>query len=303
MENFINPAERVPGVDREQQMWSYRYAGAPSEKVRKSFNTQKERSQPRVVEDIVASVQSPTQVQISWKPPPRHHDAGGYHVERAVVEVFSEDQIHRLKKDTPPLAEPSVGAIKAIGPFVRLTQDLIKETTFTDKTVDLRKPQSIEGNPLQSHRFRPDQLDAQGKPYRYAVYGYRIRAVNTRGIESGPSPYALTIPSAPRWLFSREDGEQCELKWAGNPEIGLQGYRVYRMGSPRINGPGQPVTRLNADPIPENRYTDPKAGKVTRRYYVVAVDALGQEGFPSAPTWHYREYRRYYLPFVGEWHQ
>ena len=28
------------------------------------------------------------------------------------------------------------------------------------------------------------------------------------------------------------------------------------------------------------------AGKVTRRYWVVAVDALGQEGFPSAPTWH-----------------
>src|SRR5262249_4525650 len=25
MENYINPSQRVPGVDREQQMWTYRY--------------------------------------------------------------------------------------------------------------------------------------------------------------------------------------------------------------------------------------------------------------------------------------
>ena len=36
---------------------------------------------------------------------------------------------------------------------------------------------------------------------------------------------------------------------------------------------------------------------------VVAVDALGQEGFPSAPVWFEREWKRYYEPFVGEWHQ
>jgi hypothetical protein len=122
-------------------------------------------------------------------------------------------------------------------------------------------------------------------------------------VEGGASAYTLTIPSAPQWLFSREEGERCHLKWAANPEKGLKGYRVYRMESPRINGPGQPVTRLTADPVAAERYTDPKAGKDTRRYWVVAVDALGQEGFPSAPVWHYREYRRYYVPFVGEWHQ
>jgi hypothetical protein len=224
-------------------------------------------------------------------------------VERAVVEVFTEDQIQRLKKDTPPLAEPSVGAVKAIGPFTRLTKEPVKEPAFTDTTLDLSKPQAVEGEPIYRHRFRDDQLDAGGKPYRYAVYAYRIRAVNALGVESGPSPYFLTIPSAPQWLFSREEGEQCHLKWAANPEKGLRGYRVYRMNGPRINGPGQTVSRLTAEPIPEPRYTDPKAGKGTQRYYVVAVDALGQEGFPSAPTWHYREYRRYYEPFVGEWHQ
>jgi len=45
------------------------------------------------------------------------------------------------------------------------------------------------------------------------------------------------------------------------------------------------------------------AGKSSRHYYVVAVDTLGQEGFPSAPVWFEREWKQYYKPFVGEWHQ
>ena len=63
------------------------------------------------------------------------------------------------------------------------------------------------------------------------------------------------------------------------------------------------MTRLTAEPIAEIKWTDPKATRDTRRYWIVAVDALGQEGFPSAPAWHYRQYRKFYEPFVGEWHQ
>ncbi len=37
--------------------------------------------------------------------------------------------------------------------------------------------------------------------------------------------------------------------------------------------------------------------------YIVAVDAIGQEGFPSSPVWFQREWRAYYEPFVGAWHQ
>ena len=83
----------------------------------------------------------------------------------------------------------------------------------------------------------------------------------------------------------------------------MRGYRVYRMEGPRINGPGQPVTRLTPEPVAGTRATDPEAEGQTRRYWVVAVDALGQEGFPSAPVWFERQYRREYEPFVGEWHQ
>ncbi|MBY0526867.1 MAG: fibronectin type III domain-containing protein [Gemmataceae bacterium] len=382
MENYINPSQRVKGVDREQQMWTYRYAepkadsrppaptgvqvtttatgatvswqpsaspkvtgyavlrgeGAkpwlvdyrPVAKLDKgqtnftdkdlkpgtayyycvraqadaeaSEDSLKVRTQPRVIEDAVVSVLSPTNVQLSWTAPP-NKDMAGYHVERAVVEVFTEDQILRLKKDTVPLAEPSVGAVKAVGKFQRITKEPVKETKFTDPSIDLTKPQAVEGESIYKHRFGAMQLDEKGKGYRFAVYAYRIRAVNALGVESGASPYFLTIPSAPEWVFSKEEGETCQLKWAANPEQKLKGYRVYRMESPRVNGPGQPVTRVTDEPLTEMKYSDPKAGSVARRYWIVAVDALGQEGFPSAPTWHNREYRKFYVPFVGEWHQ
>jgi hypothetical protein len=381
LENYLTPLDRVAGVDREQQIWTYRYQQAvpnpppvpptgvevtttarqatltwkPSPGVtayliyrgqgtkpwltdfrqrarlnrgqtsycdpevhprtvysyfvrsvtkggQESGPSLKVRTQPRVVESVVVSTVSARKAVLSWAPPP-DRDLAGYHVERAVVEVFSEDELLRLKKDTPPLADPSVGAVRAIGPFTRLTRKPVQETTFTDCSIDLTRPLEIKGKPLYVHRFRPDQRDAKGKPYRYAVHAYRIRAVNALGVESGPSPYSLTIPSSPQWLFAREEMVRCHLKWAANPEKGLRGYRVYRMEGPRRNGPGQPVTRVTATPFKETRYLDAKAGKNTCRFYVVAVDALGQEGFPSAPAWHYREYRRFYQPFVGAWHQ
>jgi hypothetical protein len=383
MENYINPASRVPGVDREQQMWTYRHADlgpdkelpAPAgvqvstsaggavltwrpvpgadvtgyavfravaerpwqaefrevarvKKGQTEFRDKdrqlgavcfyyvralghagapgrpslKVRTQPGTVEDVVASVPGPREVRLSWPAAPGS-DIVGYHVERAPVDVFSEDQIIRLKKDTPPLAEPSVGAVRAIGAFTRLTGEPIRERTYVDRAVDLTRPSPVEGKPLFLHRFPADRIDAQGKPYRYGVYAYRVRAVNRLGVESGPGPYALTIPSTPQWVFAKEDGGACHLKWQANPEQKLVGYRVYRMESPRINGPGQKVTRLTGEVVGGTRLTDREAGKVTRRYWVVAVDALGQEGFPSAPVWHLREYRRFYTPFVGEWHQ
>jgi hypothetical protein len=371
MENYVNPPQKIPGVEREQQIWTYRYdtpKGKPrlrppsvrlettpkgvilrwegdtfggwrvyqdsakfekityldkearefeedldrfeqsdwfyveagDEKGTRYFSV-KERAKPRLVEDVIASVLSPTKVTLAW-PAAKEPDVVGYHVERAQVEVFSEDQLVRLRTDTQPLDEPSVGAIKAIGKFERVTQETLKQPTFTDTGIDLTKPREVKDD-IYRHRFAASQINAEGKVYRYAVYAYRVRAVNKLGVASGPGPYALTIPSGPQWVFSKEAAAKCHLKWEKNPEQGIKGYRVYRMESPRINGPGQPVTRLTTEPVGENHYLDEKAGKVTRRYWVVAVDALGQEGFPSAPVWFERQYKKYYLPFTGEWHQ
>jgi hypothetical protein len=265
MENYVNPDDRLPDAEREQQIWTYRHQATKSaasllpptdlkvtttktsatlswkasasknvslynvyrgegtnpwevelkpfavvgakdthftderakpgvvytyavraETVNKEMSdfSVKVRSQLPIVEDGIVSVMTAKDVRLKWTPP-QNGDVVAYQVERAIVEVFSEDQILRLKKDTAPLSEPSVGAIKAVGAFVRLTKEPVKEAGFTDDTIDLTKPQAIEGDPLYANRFRADQLDEKGKPYRFAVYAYRVRAVNALGVEGG----------------------------------------------------------------------------------------------------------------------
>jgi hypothetical protein len=379
MENYVNPAQKIPGIEREQQIWTYRYSANPkpsrlsapahvkvahaegkvllsweavtqaaeyevlqavaTEPWRAEFTPMGKtkmlqhavpfpnirpgevgmwkirpvdskgragdessfvRGQPSLTEDVVVTVRGPEEMLIEW---PAVTNAAGYIVERAPVEVFSEDEIVRLRKDTEPLPEPSVGTMKAIGEFKPLTPEPIKDTQFTDRGVDLRKRATADGKLAFQHRFQATQLHAAGTPYRFGVYAYRIRAVGFGGVVAGPGPYALTLPSSPTWVFARESGDDCQVKWTSNPERNLKGYRVYRMESPRINGPGQKTTRITADPVPSTHFIDAGIGKETRRYWIVAVDALGQEGFPSAPVWHYRQYRTFYLPFTGEWHQ
>ncbi|MGE3807978.1 MAG: hypothetical protein AB7K24_25230, partial [Gemmataceae bacterium] len=348
IDGYVKPMERVPGVEREHQIWTYRYAEAPPragtlppgelkltttvdganlqwtrspsaegyviyrgegmvpwqanlEKVARVAKTvtnyrdtglksdkiyhyvvrtldadgneseagARVRTQPRIVEDAVAAVISAKEVALSWEPPAGFSDITGYHIERAPVEVLSEDQIVRLKKDTPPLPDPSVGAVRHIGKFERLTEKPVKETRFVDRAVDLAgRPAHVE-KPLLTRNFAASQLDAEGKPYRYAVYAYRIRAVNALGVESGPSPYLLTIPSAPQHVFSHEDGDSCQLKWAANPEQGIKGYRVYWMKGPRPEGPGQAVHRLTSDPVAATRFTAANAGREPRRFWIV----------------------------------
>ena len=299
MENYVNPPQRVPGVEREQQSWTYRYGTQAV----KQFDGQplKARSKPPLVEDVVASVLSATKVELKW-PASKANGIAGYIVERAPVEVFTEDEIIRLRKDTVPLEKPSVGAIKAIGKFGRLTAKPLDDTTFTDTTLDLAKPVAVTEEEYR-HRFAGSQLFETGNRYRFAVYAYRVRAVNSAGMESGAGPYALTIPSSPRWVFAKEDGVKCHLKWDAHPEAGIAGYRVYRMESPRINGAGQPVTRVTVDPVKDNRFIDTNTNTDPRRYWIVAVDALGQEGIPSAPVWYERQYKDVYKTFTGEWHQ
>ena len=101
-------------------------------------------------------------------------------------------------------------------------------------------------------------------------------------------------------MFAKEEGPTCRLKWEASSEKAIRGYRVYRMDGRYSK---DSIVRLTAEPQTELTFTDSAAGKETRRYYVVAVDALGQEGFPSSPVWSNREWHSFYQPFVGEWHQ
>lgn len=276
----------------------YFYTVRASDGRRLGPESMKVRTQPPIVENAVVSVASAHGLEVTWTPPAAE-DIVGYHVERAAVEVWSEDQLKRLKSRLRPLPNPSVGAVRHIGSFVRLTAEPMRATKFLD-TIDLAAPRQIEGTPVWENRLSDEHLDREGKPYRFAVFAYRIRSVNALGIESGPSPFLLTIPSAPKWVFSKEEGTTCHLKWARNPEKNLKGYRVYRLDG---RWDSDSISRLTDEPLDVSSFGDKEAGQDTRRYHIVAVDALGQEGFPSSPVWYDREWKRYYAPFTTEWHQ
>jgi len=166
--------------------------------------------------------------------------------------------------------------LKVTGSFKPVNKELIKGTGFTDNIL-------------------PDK-----------VYAYRVHAVNNLGIEGGPSPYFLTIPSTPEYVFSREDGADCQLKWQKNPEKNIIGYNVYRTRKDKFDDTHD---LLNKEPVKGTSFTDSNAAKdmptqpssTGRRYYVTAVDFLGQESFPSSPVWFYREWRTFYK--TGVWHQ
>lgn len=290
--------ENCTSEPREQQIWTYRYAEAKPDS--SELPAKPQRDVARVVDDVVVSVLAKNRVEISWSAPPGNLKPAGYHIERAVVEVWSDDQLAKLKQNTPPLADPSVGAIRRIGQFKTLSAKPLSATTFVDDTIDLTKPQVVEGEPIYDRDLHDEHLDRNGRPYRFAVYAYRVRCVDESGELGGTSPATFTIPPSPEQVFSREADTKCDLKWAANPNKGLTGYRVYRLDG-RYDK--EPVSRLTASPIAETSFTDTTAGKDSRRYYIIAVDALGQEGFPSSPVWYDREWKDYYKPFTGEWHQ
>jgi hypothetical protein len=216
------------------------------------------------------------------------------------VEVLSDDECAHLKSKLAPLEPPSAGLVRRIAAFERLTAEPIREPRYADRAIDLSRPARIDGPAIYERHVAAESIAAKGRPYPFAVYAYRVRAVNALKVESGPGAAALTIPSAPRQLFSKEDGEACRLRWQANPEKALRGYRVYRLDG---RWDKDPISRLTADPIAALEFADTQAGRASRRYHIVAVDVLGQEGQPSSPVWHRREWRDFYAPFEGEWHQ
>jgi len=109
--------ENCTSRPREQQVWTYRFADAPA---LQPLPAVKPQAGPPLVDEGVVSVVSPQRVEITWTAP-TSGAVSGYHVERATVEVWSDDQLRRLKQRTPPLADPVVGAIRRIGPFERFS--------------------------------------------------------------------------------------------------------------------------------------------------------------------------------------
>jgi hypothetical protein len=232
------------------------------------------RAQPRVAIKPVVSVLARDRIEIAWNAHPAS-DVVGYNVYRGVVapRTVKKGTPAAWKDNDPEYADAVVTGVDDITNLVKLNDKPIEKTHFEDG-VDLTQ------NPAAG--------------YRLAVYAYVLRAVNRLGVESGPSPYALTIPAEPTHVLCRERGEDAELKWQASAEKAIAGYHIYK-----LEGGVFGVQRVTESPVVQTSFTH-HGGKEITRYWVVAVDALGQEGQPSSPAWFGRSYKGF---FDGEWHQ
>lgn len=157
-----------------------------------------------------------------------------------------------------------VEMVRNVTGITKLNSSLIPGTSYTDTSVDLSSAP-------------PESAD-----YPFAVYAYIIKAVNKFGIESGPSPYKITIPSAPTHVLMNTRTKT--LQWDAAPENNIVGYNIY-MYARTENGGLAPVNKLNTSPV-SSPYVLPDASySTTDRFWVVPVDSLGQEGIPSVPVY------------------
>src|SRR5258706_334940 len=93
---------------------------------------------------------------------------------------------------------------------------------------------------------------------------------------AAPSPFADHLVN--QWV------KQSPREGKASPRFGWEGSAAY-----------DPIDKL----VTETTFTH-RGGKETTRYWVVALDALGQEGQPSSPAWFGKSYKGF---FEGEWHQ
>jgi hypothetical protein len=258
------------------KVYFYRVAAVGKDGVegRRTFSA---RTQPRALLNPVVSVLSPNKIEVRWDRHPGA-DVAGYNVYRgtAVMRAVRQGVPKAWRDNDPEYAEPLPVEVRDITGLRKLNDRPLPGGTFTDATVHL-----------------PTE-EREAKEYKYHVFAYVVTAVNRLGAESGPSPYALTIPSGPMNVLCRERGDAAELKWDPNPEKGVAGYHVYKLGK----GVWE-IVRVTEKPIKETTFRH-QGVRGTTRYWVVAVDALGQEGEPSSPVWFQHSYKGF---FPGVWHQ
>ncbi len=206
----------------------------------------KVRTQPPVPGKLVVRVLADRTVELSWQKSPAK-DVVGYHVYATAI---------------APKTRMATNCIETDAGWQRLTKEPVKDPAYLDAR----------------------QLAATEGVFGHEVRNYQVRAVNSLGVESGPSERGFTLTSsvpAPNAEL-RPDGSAL-ITWKPSAEKGILGYNVYRLEEVRPSS----AVRLTAKPVKELRFVDrpetPRSQR--RRYYVVAVDALGQEGMPSYGAW------------------
>lgn len=230
-----------------REVWTYKFKNRPEKGKPPSLPAPTHRAAPPIPDDVVVSVRADSTVQIRWAQS-RLPDVRGYHVYAAAVETGQ--RFHHKE------------VFKGQGPVERLTPRPITGCDFADT----RKLEPAKG--LFNHEIR----------------AYHVKAVNAAGVESGPSATVLTLPgSVGSVTAERLSDGSTRIRWAPAREKEIRGYAVYRMDDFRT----PLAVRLNPVPVTGCEYIDwsesPKAER--QCYYVVAVDALNEEGIPSTGAW------------------
>ncbi|MFW6159335.1 MAG: hypothetical protein ACOC8E_08270, partial [Planctomycetota bacterium] len=204
------------------------------------------RAQPRFPLETTASIREDRTVDVEWSKS-GSADVVGYNVYAATMDVGDR-------------AHPS--SMKTFGEWTKLNEKLLEGTSFHDDR-KLGGPSGFLGHELR---------------------GYVIKAVNAAGIESGPSSLARTLTSSVPSVEAtqRPDGSTL-VTWKPVPEKHIRGYAVYRMDEYRHSLP----IRITPYPVQGTSFVDwcEARDAERRRYYVVAIDALGQKGEPSTGAW------------------
>ncbi|MCS7015259.1 MAG: hypothetical protein RMJ19_14265 [Gemmatales bacterium] len=273
-EEVTKPHWHDPMLARDRTTW-YRVTAVDAQG-RESAPSGRARSRPRVPEMPIVSVLGKDQVHVRWRPHAAE-DVVGYHVYRGnvIFRALMQGNPGPWRDNDPQYDSPHVVEVVDIVQWQRLTREPISQCEYSDKVN------------LESHE--------QGKEaYPWLVFAYVVRAVNHLGLESGPSPYALTIPSEPCNVFCREDGDWAELQWEAAREQNIAGYHVYM-----LRGTWE-IVRVTEKPVTEPKFRYRVGKNRITRFWVTAIDRLGQEGQPSSPAWFGRSYRGFY---EGDWHQ
>ncbi|HOX07300.1 MAG TPA: HEAT repeat domain-containing protein [Planctomycetota bacterium] len=211
------------------------------------------RTQPLPVREVAAARNADGTVSLSWAPS-ASAGVSGYNVYRAAgpkLDLWSQ----RFEPGEKP------------GEFAKVNAEIVTGTTFTDRPAG--EPPAAAG--VSESTWAPFLV-------------YIVRAVNSLGQESGPSPATLSIPAPPGPVVAvpLEDGRVLVTAGAEGTAP-VRGRQLYRMDSYK----GDWLHRSAGSPAPATVFVDgqkwPRGDR--RCYFVIAVDELGQLGVPSSEAW------------------
>ena len=230
-----------------REVWTYKFKQAPNDKPSTTQTDAVKRINPPIVGDVVVSVLRDRTAEVRWSAG-EAKDMVGYNVYAATVTTGSRMDPYDV--------------FTKVDPFARLNDSPIKDTALVDS--------------------RP--LATSAGLFNHEVRAYYVEAIDNQGRRSGPSATVLTLTgSVPRLQATERPDGSTRLTWQPSPEKDLRGYAIYRMDEYRRTL----AVRLNPVPVPATEFIDwcdsPRAER--RRYYVLAIDALNQEGLPSTGAW------------------